>query len=173
LSDRLRLAGILEGQRLVSAYRAMDVFAFASQTETQGMVLTEAMAAGIPVVALDGPGVRDVMRDAENGRMLSRADTAEFAAALAWIADLGPQTRHAICRGAAETANAFSLRRCADRALAFYERLRSGTRTARPIDDSAWSASLRWIEREWKIMTHHAKAIGGALVDSATSEEPF
>ncbi len=40
---------------LADAYAAMDVFAFASQTETQGMVLTEAMAAGLPVVAVDAP----------------------------------------------------------------------------------------------------------------------
>ena len=62
-SDRLHLAGLCEGQDLVDAFHAMDVFAFASQTETQGMVLTEAMAAGKPVVAPDGPGIHDVVRD--------------------------------------------------------------------------------------------------------------
>ncbi|MCC5845768.1 MAG: glycosyltransferase [Verrucomicrobia bacterium] len=41
----------------------MDCFVFASQTETQGIVLAEAMAAGNPVVALDGPGVREIVAD--------------------------------------------------------------------------------------------------------------
>ena len=56
LRRRLHLVGSLEGQDLVDAYHAMDVFVFASRSETQGMVLTEAMAAGKPVVALDAPG---------------------------------------------------------------------------------------------------------------------
>ena len=42
----------------MNVYHAMDVFVFASQSETQGLVMTEAMAAGIPVVAVDAPGVR-------------------------------------------------------------------------------------------------------------------
>ena len=73
MGKRLHLVGSLEGQALVDAYHAMDVFVFASCTETQGMVLTEAMAAGKPVVALDGPGVREVVRDGCNGRLLARS----------------------------------------------------------------------------------------------------
>ncbi|HEX6199264.1 MAG TPA: glycosyltransferase, partial [Thermoanaerobaculia bacterium] len=60
LGERLHAVGVLGGAELVSAYRAMDVFAFASHSETQGMVLTEAMAAGVPVVAVDASGVREV-----------------------------------------------------------------------------------------------------------------
>ena len=45
------MCGALEGQALVDAYHAMDALAFASKSETQGMVLIEAMAAGAPVVA--------------------------------------------------------------------------------------------------------------------------
>src|SRR5690606_3392577 len=56
LTSRLHLAGVMQGQALADALHAMDLFAFASFSETQGMVLTEAMAAGLPVVALDAPG---------------------------------------------------------------------------------------------------------------------
>ena len=41
----------------------MNVFAFASLTETQGLVLAEAMAAGVAVVAIDAPGAREIVRD--------------------------------------------------------------------------------------------------------------
>lgn len=44
LADRLHLTGSVQGAFLASAYKAMDVFAFTSQSETQGMVLVEAMA---------------------------------------------------------------------------------------------------------------------------------
>ncbi len=59
LADRLHLVGTLEGQELSDAYQAMDVFVFASQSETQGMVLAEAMAAGVPVIAVAAPGAGD------------------------------------------------------------------------------------------------------------------
>ena len=83
VSEQVLMPGNLSGQDLVNAYKAMDLFIFASQTETQGMVLTEAMAAGVPVIALDASGVREVITDQENGRLLP-ADTSAraFAAAI-------------------------------------------------------------------------------------------
>ncbi|HEY7775971.1 MAG TPA: glycosyltransferase, partial [Kineobactrum sp.] len=50
VSGQLHDIGIVKQPELADAYAAMDVFAFASRSETQGMVLTEAMAAGVPVV---------------------------------------------------------------------------------------------------------------------------
>src|SRR5690606_26560960 len=86
LEHRLRMVGSLQGQPLVDAYHAMDVFAFASTSETQGMVLVEAMAAGVPVVALDAAGAREVVADGKNGRLLPTADPRAFAEGLAWVA---------------------------------------------------------------------------------------
>ncbi len=71
LQDRLFMAGAVKGDDLRDAYHAMDLFVFASKSETQGMVLTEAMAAGLPVIALDASGVREVVRDGVNGRLLA------------------------------------------------------------------------------------------------------
>src|SRR5690606_35049252 len=87
LSDRLKMVGSQQGQGLVDAYHAMDVFAFASTSETQGMVLVEAMAAGAPVVALDAAGAREVVADRVNGRLLADADPKAFATALRWVAE--------------------------------------------------------------------------------------
>src|SRR5262249_10835710 len=53
VGDRLVLAGSHTGRSLHDGYRAMDVFAFSSRSETQGLVVAEAMAAGRPVVALN------------------------------------------------------------------------------------------------------------------------
>ncbi|HEU5359886.1 MAG TPA: glycosyltransferase, partial [Candidatus Deferrimicrobiaceae bacterium] len=72
LAERFHSLGVMDHPELASAYQAMDVFVFASRTETQGMVLTEAMAAGTPVVAVDASGVREVVRDGENGRLVPR-----------------------------------------------------------------------------------------------------
>ena len=51
--------------------RAADLFAFASRTETQGLVLAEALAAGLPAVAIEGPGVADSVRDGVDGRIVA------------------------------------------------------------------------------------------------------
>ena len=78
MADRLHYAGVLRGEELADAYHAMDVFAFASRNETQGMVLMEAMAAGVPVVAVDAPGVREAVVDGWNGFLLPSMSVAGF-----------------------------------------------------------------------------------------------
>jgi glycosyltransferase involved in cell wall biosynthesis len=62
LGDRVHVTGRLARDEALALVKACDVFLFASQTETQGLVLAEALAAGLPVVAVDGPGVTETLR---------------------------------------------------------------------------------------------------------------
>ncbi len=144
LSDRVHQTGVLDGQQVVDAYHAMNVFAFASKTETQGMVLTEAMACGVPVVALAAHGVDDVLRDQENGRRLEREDPDLFAAALDEILGASPPRRRALAHEARETARQFTIAACATRTLNLYASL---PRAALP---EAGGADLyQRLEQEW------------------------
>jgi 1,2-diacylglycerol 3-alpha-glucosyltransferase len=118
--DRLHLTGTLSGDDLINAYHAMDLFAFASQSETQGLVLAEAMAAELPVVALDGPGVREVVIDGANGRLLMEEDETTFAEALAEPARHTEHERRQWCAAALKTARRISIRRTAERAIRLY-----------------------------------------------------
>ncbi len=59
--------GYLSGQELSSAYATGDAFLFPSSTETLGLVLLEAMAAGCPVVGANRGGIPDIITDGENG----------------------------------------------------------------------------------------------------------
>ena len=59
--------GYLRGKELASAYASADVFIFPSRTETLGLVLLEAMAAGTPVVAARSGGIPDIVTDGVNG----------------------------------------------------------------------------------------------------------
>jgi glycosyltransferase involved in cell wall biosynthesis len=62
LRDSVQFIGYLDrAQELPDCYAAADVFVFASRTETQGLVLLEAMAAGLPVVALAEMGTIDIL----------------------------------------------------------------------------------------------------------------
>jgi 1,2-diacylglycerol 3-alpha-glucosyltransferase len=159
--DRLHLAGVCQGQQLIDAFHALDVFAFASQTETQGMVLTEAMAAGKPVVALDGPGVRDVVRDRANGRLVSIEHRQVFAHALAWIAVRTSRERTLLSMAARRTAERFSMARQARRALNLYESLI--TPEPHELDVNVWRRARRRIEAEWNLLSNLAQAASRAM----------
>jgi glycosyltransferase involved in cell wall biosynthesis len=155
LRDRLHLVGTLQGPALADAYRAMDVFAFASATETQGLVLAEAMAAGVPVVAIDAPGAREVVRDRINGRLLRSESIGDYLAALTWTAG----GRDALAAAARQTACAFSIDATGERALAHYREL---VRVAHPRavrDHRNWSRVRRRLRKEWTLATHRAHSV--------------
>lgn len=73
--------GALPYETLVQAYYGADLFAFSSMTETQGLVLVEAMAAGLPVVAIRAFGVADMVQNGVNG-ILTNNNIHEFTAAI-------------------------------------------------------------------------------------------
>lgn len=67
-------AGYLEGEDLGAAYASADAFVFPSRTETLGLVLLEAMAAGCPVIAANAGGIPDIVTDGVNGFMFDPID---------------------------------------------------------------------------------------------------
>lgn len=166
LEDRLHMMGPLRGQVLIDAYHAMDVFAFASETETQGMVVAEAMAAGLPVVGVDAPGVREVVKDRENGRLLPVADAEAFADAIEDLANRSPDDRERLKAAAQRTAEGVSLERCADRLLKVYQGAKRRVDAATDVDASPWAQGKRLIEAEWSLWTTRA----GAAVETLTEQ---
>jgi glycosyltransferase involved in cell wall biosynthesis len=83
LDGNVRFVGYLDREgELRDCYAAADVFAFASRTETQGLVLLEAMAAGLPVFALAEMGARDIL-DPQRGAVIAPDDAAAFGHGLA------------------------------------------------------------------------------------------
>ena len=162
LSHRLHMAGTKRGQQLADCYTAMDVFAFSSHSETQGMVLAEAMAAGVPIVALDASGVRDVVKDGLNGRLLPDEDVDAFVTALDWVATRSFRQRLALQKAVAKTAEDYSMRRCAMDALELYADVIAGGRRVSNRDASKPKA-LRWLDEEMKIISSVMGALGEAI----------
>jgi glycosyltransferase involved in cell wall biosynthesis len=78
--DRVHFAGVRAHESLAAWYQAADLFLFASETETQGLVLAEAAACALPAVAVAAPGCDEVVRDGETG-ILTKADPAALAEA--------------------------------------------------------------------------------------------
>lgn len=73
--------GYLGGEELASAYASADAFLFPSSTETLGLVLLEAMAAGCPVVGANRGGIPDIVTDGVNGCLYDPDDDASLTAA--------------------------------------------------------------------------------------------
>ena len=174
ISERLLMAGKKTGSDLHAAYRAMDLFAFSSQSETQGMVVAEAMAAHLPVVALDASGVREVVEDGSNGFLLeSSAPVAEFVRHLKKI-KADPALRRRLIAGAVRTAKLYTRERCAQTVLDLYQQLLAEKQEALAANATEpWTSLLDRIEVEWRLISDKAGAAFNALLaedkDIATS----
>ncbi|MCX7893532.1 MAG: glycosyltransferase [Burkholderiales bacterium] len=122
LDANVRFLGYLDrGSALLDCYRAADAFVFASRTETQGLVLLEAMALGTPVVALAVMGTADILREGR-GALIAPDDEREFAArVVAVLAD--PELAAALSASAREHAAAWSAAAMARRLAGLYERV--------------------------------------------------
>ncbi|MES2625085.1 MAG: glycosyltransferase [Pseudomonadota bacterium] len=154
LTDRLVVAGVLQNQELADALRAMDVFAFASKSETQGMVLTEAMAAGLPVVALDASGVREVVKDKKNGRLLFDETVSAFAKALQGMIDMPAEKMEKQVASALATAKKFSMPATAKKGITTYKKISAALDAGRGEGDSTLDGIIAVIKAEWDILAN-------------------
>jgi glycosyltransferase involved in cell wall biosynthesis len=170
LGDRIHAPGKLTGSELSDAYAAMDCFAFASQTETQGIVLAEAMAAGNPVVALDGPGVREIVRDGENGCLL-RADARpeEFSEVLLRVISR-PARRRNLAADARLSAREYDTARCTEQMIACYADLVAAQRRWEEADSTPWDRLIAGIEIEWELLAAKVSAVTAAVIETPATE---
>ncbi|MBI4246902.1 MAG: glycosyltransferase [Candidatus Rokubacteria bacterium] len=119
VADQIHFLGARPHAALVPCYQAADLFLFASETETQGLVLAEAAACGVPAVAVAAPGCEEVVRDGETG-VLTKGDSVALAdAALGLLLDA--ERRRAMAARAREVAMRwFDVRLQIERTLAVY-----------------------------------------------------
>jgi len=119
VAERIRFLGLRPHHSLAECYQAADVFLFASETETQGLVLAEAAACGLPAVAVDAPGCDEVVRDGDTG-VLTKGNPAALAEAVIGLL-LDPERRRAMARRAREMAERlFDVKLQIDRTMAVY-----------------------------------------------------
>lgn len=167
LQNRAHFAGKLTGDELIDSYHAMDVFVFSSKTETQGMVLAEAMAAGVPVIALDGVGVREVVKNGYNGYLIMNDDVQYFSWILSEISHASQDTLARFRNAAIETSDRFKLSDSIEKITAVYNRV-VHHKNVLVRDESAWKNAVEQIKAEWNLLANFTSAVGEALYkDSA------
>jgi len=163
LLPRVHFMGKLKGRDRIDAYHAMDVFVFSSKSETQGLVVAEAMAARVPVVALDAAGVREVVRDGVNGYLLPSQDRGLFVRALAGLHDLPAEEKRRLHAEAAKTAANFSVDSSVDKLLSVYGALEAKNRSEKAEHESVWKKSVEQLKTEWDLFVNLTAAIGDTI----------
>jgi 1,2-diacylglycerol 3-alpha-glucosyltransferase len=119
LGDSIMFIGYLDRHKeLNSCYRAADVFVFSSRTETQGLVLLEAMAQGVPVVSTAELGTRDVLREGL-GVWIAREDLTDFSGKVVKMLS-DAQLRKDLGDAGRDYAHEWSASQQAQRMLRFY-----------------------------------------------------
>ncbi|MDX2185830.1 MAG: glycosyltransferase [Opitutaceae bacterium] len=173
VADRVVFTGKLTGQALRDASASMDLFAFSSFSETQGLVLAEAMAAGLPVVALDAPGAREVVRDRENGRLLpGDASPAQLSDAIG-EALRAPKMRLEWAAAARVTAQSFDIKHTNARMLELYAelvRIRKEELAGQSPVERALKPAVERIATEGRILADKAGALLSAIATPSNQE---
>ena len=91
---QVTFAGGLAAEAMPAVFAAADIYVWPAVNEAYGMAILEAQAAGVPVVAGDAGGVRDVVRDGETGFLVADAVPGEFSGRLQrLIGDAGLRRR--------------------------------------------------------------------------------
>ncbi len=102
LREKIFFAGLISQNEIADYYSAGDIFLHTSKSETQGMTINEAMAGGLPIVAIEASGIADVMDDGKNGLMTKDSSDDFRQAVLKLIEDMA--LRDKIGQGAREKA---------------------------------------------------------------------
>ena len=120
LNENISFIGYLDRHtELNNCYRSADIFIFSSRTETQGLVLLEAMAQGVPVVSTAELGTRDVLQDG-SGVWIAKEDLSDFSGkVIKMLKD--SDARKSLGESAREYAHGWTAGKQAERMVAFYK----------------------------------------------------
>jgi 1,2-diacylglycerol 3-alpha-glucosyltransferase len=139
IERNIQFIGYLDRHTELNAcYAAADIFVFASTSETQGLVILEAMAQGTPVVAIAELGTASILVEGE-GALIATENTLDFAEKVQLLLNDTAQRKTLGQRAQAYARAHWTAKRQAERMLAFYEATIQNFKAQAPIDVAAKS----------------------------------
>lgn len=122
ISGAVKFLGRVVGEDLYNIYKIGDVFVTASEIETQGIVLIEAAATGLPLIAVDAGAVAEVCQNDVNGYLLKPGDIEGMANAMVQILE-NDEKRLKMAQASIKIAEKHSLEKTLDRFVQIYEKI--------------------------------------------------
>jgi glycosyltransferase involved in cell wall biosynthesis len=150
--------GVAKSDKLKKLYKRMDLFAFTSTSETQGMVIAEALSASTPVVALAASGVSEIVKDGNNGILLEQEKLEDFVDAFEFFyrRDLGDFQKRAF-----QSVQSYSIEACTRALQELYQTLIDQKSESTPQEDDLdiFSQTLRVFKIEYDIAKSKIKTV--------------
>lgn len=134
LEDNILFLGFLEREETIKAFKACDIFLFASKTDTQGLVLSEAAAARKPIVLLRDPGLTPLVENNKNAFVVSENENEYAEKVLKLLQDENLYDNMAI--NSQEIAERYSIEIQAEKLLDYYNELIENHKSA------SWRAKM-------------------------------
>ena len=145
VGERVVFLGKVPFHEVPNYLKAADLFAFASVTETQGLVTLEAMAAGLPVVAVDGAGTKDILQDGKQG-FLTQNDPQDLANGIIRMVE-NPGLLSKFKSAALRTSRAYDNMRLARKMLKVYEQAMEDKKAEQYVTVEERSTALAAVEK--------------------------
>lgn len=122
IERHVRFTGLIPHEHVPTFLAGGDIFAYPSVSETQGLVVLEALAAGIPAVVMDAPGNRDIVQNRKQGIVTSHSEH-DFTNAICSMIQ-NAKLRSSLAKNSTNRAALFSIERMAEQLEALYVSLR-------------------------------------------------
>ncbi|MCX6765511.1 MAG: glycosyltransferase [Candidatus Moranbacteria bacterium] len=119
MKNRVIFVGVVDKKEIKNYYAAADIFVYASKSETQGMIISEAMYAGLPIVAVNATGSKDLVEDSVNGFLVPE-DENKFAEAVSKLVGNAELRRKFGENSAGIAREKYTDKVCAQRMLEIY-----------------------------------------------------
>lgn len=139
IEHKVTFTGVLPRQKIVHCYASADLFVFPSVTETQGLVIGEAKATGLPVVAIKAYGPAEMVADGEDGILTEPSQSSFTGATLELLQNQALYEQ--MSKKASENVSKISAARCAERMLEVYQDL---------IDNNIYAQKKKFRKFAWK-----------------------
>ncbi|MGM0519491.1 MAG: glycosyltransferase [Campylobacterota bacterium] len=158
VSNKVYFLGNQNGDNLLAFYKRMDLFVFSSTSETQGMVLAEAMLCSTPVVALDAPAVSEMVCG-KNGILVPKEDIEAFSKAIEDIYKLDKESLNSLKQSSYNSATSYSMDYTVDLLIDLYLYTLSNSQTTNSYDITLLDMTLNTLSTEYDIWKSRAQSV--------------
>jgi 1,2-diacylglycerol 3-alpha-glucosyltransferase len=143
IGDNVRFLGIITYEEVPNYLAMADAFVTASVTEVHPLSVIEAMAAGLPVLGIDSPGIGDTIQDGETGLLVAEEELASFTAKMVRLI-VDCDSRQAMGQRARQAANKYAIENTTQMMLDNYKKV---IRQAAGKQRTLRVRLTRWVDR--------------------------